>query len=69
MLGDVPLGQARPLFAVSCVDTLVRGQMLAVERRMFFDMAVFDSRVLRDVPRSGFRCLHSLVHHNGHFPR
>ena len=51
MIGDVPLGQARPLFAVPRVDTLVRGQMPAVQRRMLFDMAVFDSCVLGGVPR------------------
>jgi hypothetical protein len=68
MIGDVSLGQASPLFPVPRVDTLVRGQMPGVQRCMLFDMAVFDSRVLRDVPRSGFRARHSLVHHNGHFP-
>jgi hypothetical protein len=52
MLGDVPLGQARPPFAVPRVDSLVRGQMPAVERRVIFDVAVFDRRVLRNVPFS-----------------
>jgi hypothetical protein len=64
MLGHVPLGQTRPLFAVSRIDALVRGEVPVVQSRMFFDMAVFDSRVLRDVPRNGFRYLHPLVHHN-----
>ena len=63
MIGDVPRGQARPLVAVPRVDTFVRGQMPTVQRRMLFDMAVFDSRVLRSVPRTGFRSLYSLVHH------
>ena len=44
----------------------MRGQVPAVQRHMIFDMAVFDSRVLRDVPRAGFRSLHSLVHHDPH---
>jgi uncharacterized protein YegP (UPF0339 family) len=65
MLGDVPLGQARPLFAVPRVDTLVRGQMPGVQGCVFLDMAVFDSRVLRDVPRNGFLSFHPLVHHDG----
>jgi hypothetical protein len=36
--------------------------MPAVESGMLFDMAVFDSRVLRDVPRTGFPSFHSFVH-------
>ena len=67
MIGDVPLGQARVLFAVPRVETLVRGQMPARQRRMLLDMAVFDSRVLRGVRRTGFRSLHSLVRHDGSF--
>jgi hypothetical protein len=54
------------LLVVPRVETLVRGQMPARQRRMLLDMAVFDSRVLRGVPRTGFRSLHSLVRHVDH---
>lgn len=66
MVGDMPLRQARSLFAVARVDTLVCGQMSAVERCMLVDMAVFGNRVLRDVPRTGLSLPHTLVHHDGH---
>jgi len=66
MVGDVPLGQASVLLAVPCVQTLVRGQMPAVQRRMLFDMSVFNSRVFRDVSRTGFRSLRCLIGHIHH---
>jgi hypothetical protein len=66
MVGDVPLRQASVLLAVPCVQTLVRGQMPAVQRRMLFDMAVFNSRVFRDVSRTGFRSLRCLIGHIDH---
>ncbi len=69
MIGDVSLSQARTLFAVPRIDTLVRGQVSVVQRRMFVDMAVFGSCVLRDVPRTGLSVLHPLVHHDGHLLR
>jgi predicted PurR-regulated permease PerM len=48
------------------IETLVRSQMPAVQRRMLLDMAVFGSRVLGDVLPTGFRSVHSFVGHVDH---
>jgi len=64
MIGDVPFGQARVLLAVPRVETLVRGQMPARQRRMLLDVAVFNRGVLPDVPRTRIRFPRSLVGHD-----
>jgi len=48
------------------IETLVRSQMPAVQRRMLLDMAVFGSRLLGDVLPTGFRSVHSFVRHVDH---
>jgi hypothetical protein len=65
VIGDVILRQSQVLFVVPCIQTLVRRQMPAVQRRMLLGMAVFDRRVLRDV-RSEFLFFRCLVGHIDH---